>query len=879
MAPRSRKAVQPAPVLEQSSNPAETLRSLLMKCLDPKASSADVGRLYKVKDQLNVHDWTSTASLELKTALVSCFEARVFYKSFQGINFLALIFNLHPLIVGPISEVLKRVILAFPAPVVQACSQVLFKAWQTSTGGMRIVIEQSITDWMRKALFTGTRTAERVRFLLSELHSATRTKEIDDMLSRYYGPILFRHTKVANWEVRFNAVALLCAAFPVIPPDTTQIQFEEKLTTEFRVLKDSMEDPNESVRKCAVVGSGRILRDFWEVLTIEQIAMILDCIGQKTGKDKNSVKTRMATIDAISLIVDNPLSHGVLMELLPDTKQLIYDESPLVRLKYVELLVKLTKFRTISIPQIVNQSWILSRLAEDHAMSLHSSNGIHRQICVLLSSIMAPSLFASSVEDQVAKSERMAEALPQGFLALISNCAQSTPELDRVRLAVAVCTKAISVAVKNQDDRKMATARILLRGATELLRSTQFANIQNTEDVFNKDSDQGTLATFIYRHVVDRDVSRFLDLCFEAKLPILPDLLDWLSVIDGCRLPLVFTKLEQYVVGAPELTEMTRRVAASWGIFLAGSVSAASADNWSAILSAVRSSQASANLAASAAAVCNELETSLALKDSKPLLKRKSEIASFVASISAKLPNVKFVPKCTHLIKLSLASLLRIHQEEDGLDPRRRLTKASSEFSSLIHRFNIGLISSLTTAPVPPRPGPKKQKTSASWTPESSALVEVAMDPSEIVDLMCFYLDFLLVSSLLTGIALKATKFDDLCRVLFTWIDRDPSMLLEGSSTASGLVKLVQACVESRQSAWAGAALLDGALMRFTGESDLDDLAQVAVSDFGFSGELARLATKISISKANEGALKALGRAAQRNPSSVAESLRQVLNQ
>jgi hypothetical protein len=153
------------------------------------------------------------------------------------------------------------------------------------------------------------------------------------------------------------------------------------------------------------------------------------------------------------------------------------------------------------------------------------------------------------------------------------------------------------------------------------------------------------------------------------------------------------------------------------------------------------------------------------------------------------------------------------------------------------------------------------------------------MDPSEMVDLMCFYLDFLLVSSLLTGIALKATKFDDLCRVIFTWIDRDPSMLLEGSSTASGLVKLVQACVESRQSAWAGAALLDGALIRFTGESDLDDLAQVAVSDFGFSGELARLATKISISKGNEGALKALGRAAQRNPSSVAESLRHVLNQ
>jgi hypothetical protein len=153
------------------------------------------------------------------------------------------------------------------------------------------------------------------------------------------------------------------------------------------------------------------------------------------------------------------------------------------------------------------------------------------------------------------------------------------------------------------------------------------------------------------------------------------------------------------------------------------------------------------------------------------------------------------------------------------------------------------------------------------------------MNPIEMLELMCFYLDFLLVSSLLTGIALKATKFDDLSRVMFTWIDRDPSMFLEGSSTASGIVKLVQACVESRQSAWAGAALLEGALSRFTGESDLDDLAQVAVSNFGFSGELATLATKLFLSKANDRALKALGRAAERNPSSVAESLRQVLNQ
>ena len=880
MPPRSRTAAASAPVVETAILPVDSISTLIAKCFDPKATSADVGRLYKMKDGLGTMNWESPESLDMKSQLVSCFECRVFYKSAQGINFLALVYNLHPLMVGPISEVVKRCILAFPPPLIKGCSEVLFKAWQISTGGMRIVLEQSITDWMRKALFTCTGTAERVRFLLSEIHSVTRTKEIDEMLSRYYGPILFRHTKVANWEVRFNAIALLCAAFPVIPPDRTAIEFEEKLTIQFRVLKDSMEDPNEAVRKCAVVGTGRILRDFWEVLTIEQIAMVLDCMAQKAGRDKKSVKTRMASIDALSLIVDNPLSHGVLMELLPSTCQLLNDESPAVRLKYVEFLCKVSKFRTIAIPQIVTQPILFARIAIDHALSLHHPSApVYKQIAALLTSIVSPSLFSSSVEDQVVKSERMAESLPQGFLALLASCGSCVSELDRVRLAVAVSSRAIAIVLKNNtnEPRKLGTARVLFRGSTELLRTTQFANLQGTEELFTKDSENGKLVAFIYRHVADRDVCRFLDLCVDN--PVLAELLDWLSVLDGARLPQVFTKLEEWLKSNSVVNkQVLTRVASNWGIYSGGVISSIAVDNWSTILAAVRSSNGSPNLAVAVDSVIATMEVGLRLNDLRAVDKSKSEITTFVQSISSKLPNVKFVPRVIELIQLSLGVLLRLHQGSASTTDNRRVTEASSDFSTGLHRFNIGLISSLTTAPIPARPATKKQKL-ASPVDDQAELIEVAMNANEMASLCHFYLSYLLVCSVLTGIPLKATKFEDLARVYLSWIDKDPSILSSGEGWKQ-MADLVASCVESQQGPWAGFAILEGAIGRVNADEPqqetVDTLTSVALRDFGFSQELASLITKLSISNTHARVLESFGKAAE-GQDTVPQVVRQML--
>ena len=840
--PRGKPKTTQAPLVEaEAESPIETsLEILLSKCFEAKATSADVGRLYKLKDSLLLLNWESPESEGLQSLLVACFESRVFYKSAQGMNFLALAYNLHPLMVVKISEVLKRRILVFPQALVQGCSQVLLKAWQSSSGGMRLAIEQSIIEWMRRALFSSTRVAERVRFLLSELHLAQRTKEIDDILSRYYGPILFRHTKVANWEVRFNAIALLCAAFPVMPPDRTAIEFEEKLTAQFRVLKDAMEDPNEGVRKCAVVGTGRIVRDFWEVLSIEQIALVLDCVVEKAGRDKNSVKTRMSSIGAISLILDNPLSHGVMAELLPSTKNLLNDECVNVRLKYAELLLKISKFKTISIPRFIDQGQLFSRIATDHGFSLHHSSQIlFKQTAELLTSLVAPSLFASSVEDQVVKAERMAESIPQGFLALMSNCHHCTSELDRVRLSVALVSKACasssvpgsgsgSGSLDGLSVRKKGTCKILFRGATELMRSTRFAAVQGTEDKFPRDSDEGKLCAFIYRHVSDREYLKFFGVfCTQIGA----EFFDWLSILDGNRLPLVFNKLEEKGTGQGE---SFLRLKSAWNCQDEKNI-------WKSDLNQV----------------ARNIELALSLDDLNTLTRCQEKMKTFALESTQKLP---FIPSLdANLLKLCLCGLLKISTGNDLI-------------STVIHPVSLEFIASFS------RPPPNKSSNSSSKRVKKTYDIDFLSD-SELANLTFFYLKYLLLAAVLTALPIRASKFEEVSQALFSYLAAHPN-LLEWST----FLDIVKASVETHPaSSFPALSLVLGSFPLVTAsfpqdESMLDDLCRLSLSACGFHEEFSALITKLAIEGTHERIISKLKqRIDNSNDYQVSESLRSAV--
>ncbi len=825
---RRRGAKSPSLVMEDEEFTMPVILAMIAKCHEAKAIQADVGRLYKAKEWLGLQNWDADTSTPMKIALVSCFEQRVFYKSTQGINFLSFVLGMHPSLVQPINAKLKKCILSFPAVLVGGCSQVLFKAWSSSTGGQRMVLEQVITEWMKKALFCSVRIAERVRYLLSTLHSSMRTPLIDELLSRYYGPVLFRHTKVANWEVRFNAIALLAAAFPVMQPERTTIEFEEKLTFQFRVLKDAMEDPNESVRKCAVRGVGRILSEFWELLTIEQIAMVLDTMVQKCGRDKKSFQTRICVIDALSGIMSNPLTHGVMTEVLPGTLSLFHDENPFVRLKYCQFLNdKLMKLNSVSIVAIVPHGALLARLAYEHTLGMVSSARVHKDIAKCIGSMISRSLFVSVVDDQVARCELMAGTVPQGLLALVANAGESITELERTRLAVAVFSKVID------NPEKVSSNRILLRLVAELLRSTQLSGVQNTEDKFAPESHEGKLCGFVYKHLNDRQIVTFAKKMREIGPGIVNDLIEVLATLDGARLAHCY----QWINEVSGENAAGGKIACIWGS------SGAVGDAWKLVTLREPNTVEQVD-AQSTLILVSSIKAGLDLRDFKTLAKQKDQIINFLNSVASRFPNLKFIPTFVSLFELSLSALLMVAINSEDHD------EAVAELQSVLHRLAVGLIGSVNVSPLTEMPALKKSRKKKDDVPSDP--IEIAFLPKEMGDIVVYYLYFLITAALLTGIPLKTTKFDDLYKVLWMWVEKDGQ---RSDEIITKIATLLDLLIKSKQGASIAVIVAQAALSHVgpnTSEELLRSLLKKVIYEFQYSHELNYLIAHVNDSRTLE---------------------------
>jgi hypothetical protein len=818
MAPRGRAAQSSVPEVANSDNSIDAIDELVVRCLDPKATGADVGRLYKFKDFLGTLGWDTADTLVLKTHLLSCFEARVFYKSAQGINFLAAILNLHPLMLGPIDEVLKRCVVAFPDALLDSCSQVIFKAWLSSSGGMRIAIEQRIFEWMRRALFCSVKTAERCRKLLGTLHSTTRSPEIDELLARYYGPVLMRHTKVANWEVRFNAVALLSAAFPVMPPDQTQIEFEEKITVQFRIMKDAIEDPTESVRRCAVVGTGRILRQFWELLTIEQIAMLLDALAQKATREKSSVKVRQDAIRALGLIAENQLSPAVMTELLSGglALNMMNDTSPVVRLRFAEFLLKISqKASVFDITRMVDQGSLLSRITADHALANLSVNPYSRRIAEILTRIVAP-FDKDNIEELRERCVRLAEAMPQAFLALAYNCTSSTSEINRVRLSVAIAQKAVEYITGG---RKINTARILLAAATDLMGSTSLAGVQGTEVKFASSEEKKKLSDFIYKHISDRAADRFLETCD------FPEVLEWLSVLDGTRLPSVFLRVSKLV--STRSREDMLRISKSWELKPDPNVE----KEWSSLLQSL----GKGNVLANTESLTEHVRDCMQLRDLDTLRGFESEMAKTVQGLAKRLPNIS--KSAENLFRACLEALVQV-------------CASGSDLAAILHPVNVGVISSLTTDPSPADSAPKRAR--GKQIPVSEPQVR---SETEMVQLLSFYVSYLLVCSILADVSLKVLKFDDLVAVLGNWINRSG---IDSKEAWNIFLTLVSHCVDAQASASHAFVAVEALAKISQPIEGWEELSALVIDNYGFAPELTTLVTKLSISGDRKAFLDAL---------------------
>lgn len=186
-----------------------------------------------------------------------------------------------------------------------------------------------------------------LREMLRVFHDSKRIKEVDALLLRMYGPILWRSLRCANPLVRVQASTLFFDVFPIQegnPTSTLAADNDILLQRQFDLIKTLLEDGDHRVRAVAASGCCRVLRDFWEAVPPGITHQMLSYIAGKLGSDTASAIVRLSVVHGLNELLDNPRSHATMKSLLPAIANMLHDNSDKVRAGFVKILNKVRAF-------------------------------------------------------------------------------------------------------------------------------------------------------------------------------------------------------------------------------------------------------------------------------------------------------------------------------------------------------------------------------------------------------------------------------------------------------------------------------------------------------------------------------------------------------
>lgn len=243
-------------------------------------------------------------------------------------------------------EVIKPQIAGGAASLASAYGDVLYRGWRESENapGLRQHCEDLLQSLAHDAIhavdqryFQGLRTALRV------FHDSKRLKDVDSLLLRIYGPILWRSLRCANALVRVQAATIFFDAFPIQEGSTTATSTAENdilLQRQFDLLKSLLEDGDHRVRAVAASGCCRVLSDFWEAVPPAITHQLLSFIAGKLGCDASSSIVRLSVVHGLHDLLGNPRSHAALKSILPAIAHMLHDYSDKVRAGFIKILTK-----------------------------------------------------------------------------------------------------------------------------------------------------------------------------------------------------------------------------------------------------------------------------------------------------------------------------------------------------------------------------------------------------------------------------------------------------------------------------------------------------------------------------------------------------------
>mmetsp|Transcript_77445 Transcript_77445/g.219159 ORF Transcript_77445/g.219159 Transcript_77445/m.219159 type:complete len:1236 (-) Transcript_77445:280-3987(-) len=526
------------------------LMFLLGKCIGPKTTSADVTRLYKVRELIAELDWEHESIESLQRQLLLCARSPNFVRSHHGSDMLCLFYTVHPGFTAEVNETVKSQVAQGRANnVLKAYAVGLYKAWKAAEAGTKVQVEQCVQDWGSLAIHSARKNADRARAMLEEFHRNHHDEPVNELLCRLYGPLLWRNLKVANWQVRENAARLVQYAFPLLPGELGVAEKERELTKQLRLLRETLGDPSEPVRRVGCSAVCVILKNYWDMMPPADVADLVRVLVRECARDKKSPLVRAAVAEGFRWILENPLAHPTVDAVLPHMADLLNDKAPIVRAAFVDLLAAVSHCRSLSVAKIVSHEQLLLRLASEHAegQAERLQRGLQKRekegrcspevVAGRLARLLAPSLFQQDLVQQVARCQYLMQHFPLALLALLAHAQDAAPAPERVKLAAALFRCGLREAAQARAQPRALQAT--LRAVGVLLAGAQAVQGQGK----GKKKGPGLpkeLEKFVYEHIREEDFMGLLRASHEedevaAKLR--GDLLYAVSALDPARLP------------------------------------------------------------------------------------------------------------------------------------------------------------------------------------------------------------------------------------------------------------------------------------------------------------------------------------------------------
>ncbi|CAB9497077.1 Condensin-2 complex subunit G2 [Seminavis robusta] len=439
---------------------------------------SDLKRLVKLQNAFSFVDWEDERSEFLRGLVLKVASSPLCLKLTEGKRFVAGLFLIDSILIRDLHQSIRAQIPDAKRPILEAYGEIYKRAWKDAASNdskdtdqcpedIQTAIEQDVLqDYMYAILhMEKPKMTKALMVVLEPFHEGKKSKDVEALLHRMYGPILWRALSATHPQVRMNAAKILGEVFPLHDPSHLQPDADFKRAAD--ALKALLDDGCHKVRVIASGVVAKVLGTYWDVLSTDQIRMLLTRVMSRHTSDASSWQVRAAALDAVSVLLDSPQCHAVLRGLLPSVANLIHDTNKTVRLAAVNLLLKVKSVRSIKYYHVVTSGHLKARLEDEGHQSSRTSNSynpldFHSPVASGLTKLMLNSFVPQgenvSAVDQITRTLTFMSGDQGAALVFFANLADHLPMSAIAKLAVMLLRCLISV-VETEKQRASTSKR------------------------------------------------------------------------------------------------------------------------------------------------------------------------------------------------------------------------------------------------------------------------------------------------------------------------------------------------------------------------------------------------------------------------------------